>query len=55
MILSKMNAGNPEMVTKEQLLIMASEIDTEIFITIGAGDIDRMVAPLIDLFKIKAG
>lgn len=39
------------LITKSQLLPLLENLNTEVFVTIGAGDIDTMIQPIIDLFK----
>jgi UDP-N-acetylmuramate--alanine ligase len=55
LILDEMVSGNPELVTEEQLYKRFLSIDTEIFITIGAGNIDKMVENLWEKAKAIKG
>ena len=57
-ILDKISNANKKLMTKEELLDYISKNDFEVIATIGAGDIDRLVAPikktLEEQFLIKA-
>jgi len=51
MIAALMKNRNVRVLTKEELLPAAGEFDEGIVLTIGAGDIDRMVDPLTEVLK----
>jgi len=51
MIAALMKNKNVRVLTKEELLPAAGAFDDGIVLTIGAGDIDRMVDPLTELLK----
>lgn len=46
LILNRMKIARKKLVSREDLLNEIKSIDTDIFITIGAGDIDRLVEPV---------
>ncbi len=54
-ILEKMNLPNKQMCTKESLIDRLSGGSYEVLISMGAGDIDRMVEAINQLFGHKAG
>jgi len=54
-ILEKMKLANKQMCTKEGLMERLSEGNYEVLISMGAGDIDRMVDPINQLFGYKTG
>jgi UDP-N-acetylmuramate--alanine ligase len=45
-LLSKISNPNKKIWSKEEVLIKLSTIDSEILITAGAGDIDRLIVPI---------
>lgn len=52
-IFSKMKLENKFLLTKEETLEWLKNYDTEIILTMGAGDIDRMAEPIVDVLKNK--
>ena len=49
MILDKVHAPHKEIIEKEQLISRLALSEATVFLTVGAGDIDRMVAPIKEL------
>jgi UDP-N-acetylmuramate--alanine ligase len=52
-IFSKMKLENKFLLTKEETLEWLKNYDNEIILTMGAGDIDRMAEPIVDVLKNK--
>ena len=52
-ILDQIQNPNKELVADENLLKRVSESDAEVYLTIGAGDIDRFVIPLKDMLEVR--
>ena len=50
-ILHKINKMDKYHVTKEQLFPLLSALQPELLVTLGAGDIDQLVEPIIQLLK----
>ena len=50
-IFDKVTCGKKEMCSKENLLNVLKNKDLEVLITVGAGDIDRLVQPITDMLK----
>lgn len=46
MLLKKINLNDKLLIDKEQVVEKVAELNTDILVTIGAGDIDRLVGPL---------
>ncbi|MCD4770683.1 MAG: UDP-N-acetylmuramate--L-alanine ligase [Bacteroidales bacterium] len=55
MILSKMKLDDKVVVEKEKLLEYLENLNIEILLTIGAGDIDRVVKPIEIMLKRRSG
>lgn len=53
LIHEKMMNKNAQIVSKTELLSLLKSVKTDIVVTMGAGDIDRLVAPIEDLLKEK--
>lgn len=51
MIAAMMKNNNVRVLTREELIPAAGKFDEGVVLTIGAGDIDRFVEPLTDLFR----
>lgn len=51
MLLGKIKLDDKLLIDKEQVVEKISELTTDILVTIGAGDIDRLVAPLKELLS----
>ncbi len=51
MILDKVTSPDKQLVAKEQVLQLLKELNTDIVVTIGAGDIDTLVGPIRDLLQ----
>jgi len=51
MILNKVTANDKQLVAKEEVLQLLKELNTDIVVTIGAGDIDTLVGPIRDLLQ----
>ena len=54
-IFDKMKLENKYLLEKEACLEKVSNDNNEILLTMGAGDIDRMVKPIVELLKEKWG
>lgn len=54
MIAERITHSNKQTLSKEELLSWAGANDPEALLTIGAGDIDKMVKPLADILKQKS-
>lgn len=52
-ILERMQNPNKMLVADENLLELVKEIDSDVFLTIGAGDIDRFVKPIKEILLRK--
>ncbi|MCB0379961.1 MAG: UDP-N-acetylmuramate--L-alanine ligase [Flavobacteriales bacterium] len=52
-LLEKVRCENKKLVQKEELLSYVAENDFEVFLTLGAGDIDVFVEPIANCFKEK--
>ncbi|TDE12380.1 UDP-N-acetylmuramate--L-alanine ligase [Dyadobacter psychrotolerans] len=50
MLLEKVGISDKKIISKEELLKVLPELDTEVIVTIGAGDIDTLVLPIKNLF-----
>ena len=53
MLLNKIRSKNKTLCTKENLIEELILRDPEVLITLGAGDIDQLVSPIIEAFKNK--
>lgn len=53
LLLDKTRCKNKKLVQKEELLSYVTENDFEVFLTLGAGDIDVFVEPIANYFKGK--
>jgi len=53
MLLSKMKSTNKKVLQKNEVLTYLKEHDTEVLLTLGAGDIDTLVEPIEKLLKEK--
>ncbi|MNY59493.1 hypothetical protein D3C86_1959520 [compost metagenome] len=51
MILGKVTSPDKQLVAKEEVLQLIKELNTDIVVTIGAGDIDTLVGPIRDLLQ----
>ncbi len=51
MLLEKINLPDKEVISKENLIPELERLDIEVLVTIGAGDIDRLVSPIAQLLK----
>lgn len=51
LIFEKMKIADKKLVTKDELLEQLKYTDTDIFMTIGAGDIDRLVEPVREILS----
>ena len=51
MILGKVTSPDKQLVAKEEVLQLLKELNTDIVVTIGAGDIDTLVGPIRDLLQ----
>jgi UDP-N-acetylmuramate--alanine ligase len=51
LIFDRMNLGNKKRCNKEELLSILSGITPEVLLTIGAGDIDRLVQPVTQMLR----
>ncbi|WP_291035840.1 UDP-N-acetylmuramate--L-alanine ligase [Dyadobacter sp. 50-39] len=51
MILDKVTSADKQLVAKEEVLQLLKELNTDIVVTIGAGDIDTLVGPIRDLLQ----
>jgi UDP-N-acetylmuramate--alanine ligase len=51
MLLEKVNLEDKVLIEKEQVVAKVSELTTDVLVTIGAGDIDRLVGPLKELLS----
>lgn len=51
MILKRMNCPNKNLVTDEKLMDSVQHINSDVFVTIGAGDIDRFIQPIKELLE----
>ncbi len=51
MLLQRMKLKNKELLSKEQVLDKIKKEQPEVLMTLGAGDIDRLVAPIKDLLE----
>ncbi|SDE72404.1 UDP-N-acetylmuramate--L-alanine ligase [Dyadobacter soli] len=51
MILGKVTSNDKQLVAKEEVLQLLKELNTDIVVTIGAGDIDTLVGPIRDLLQ----
>ncbi|TLU98087.1 UDP-N-acetylmuramate--L-alanine ligase [Dyadobacter luticola] len=51
MLLEKVTIADKQLVSKENVLNILRELDTDIVVTIGAGDIDTLVLPMRDLLR----
>jgi UDP-N-acetylmuramate--alanine ligase len=53
MLLSMMNHSNKHLVQKSDIPVYFTDKNTEILITMGAGDIDTLVEPIETFFRTK--
>ena len=53
-IFNKMNLSNKYLASKEETLEMLKNIESDVVLTMGAGDIDRMVKDIVEIFKSKS-
>lgn len=53
MILGKIKCQNKKIVPKEKLVDWLSSAELDILITMGAGDIDRLVSPIVEMLNQK--
>jgi len=53
MIFDKVKLQDKVMVSQEQLLRVVKELDPELLVTMGAGDINQFVGPLKEWMTIK--
>lgn len=51
MVLENVSIPDKQLVAKEEVLQVLKELNTDIVVTIGAGDIDTLVAPIRDLLQ----
>ncbi|MCF0071536.1 UDP-N-acetylmuramate--L-alanine ligase [Dyadobacter sp. CY261] len=51
MILDKVTSADKQLVAKEEVLQLLKELNTDIVVTIGAGDIDTLVGPIRELLQ----
>ena len=51
MILDKLSIKNKGILTGDEVKAFAAEADWDIFLTIGAGDIDRLVEPIVEVLN----
>lgn len=51
MILDKVTAADKQLVAKEKVLQVLQELNTDIVVTIGAGDIDTLVGPIREMLQ----
>jgi UDP-N-acetylmuramate--alanine ligase len=51
MVLEKVTTPDKQLVAKEEVLKILKELNTDIVVTIGAGDIDTLVEPIRNLLK----
>jgi UDP-N-acetylmuramate--alanine ligase len=51
MILERMKNSNKKIVSDGALLETLSEVESDVFLTVGAGDIDRFVYPIKNLLE----
>jgi UDP-N-acetylmuramate--alanine ligase len=51
MLLHKINKMDKYCVDKEQLLPLLSALQPELLVTLGAGDIDKLVEPITNMLK----
>jgi UDP-N-acetylmuramate--alanine ligase len=54
MIASKISHARKQVISKDELLEWTKNHDPEVLLTIGAGDIDKMVKPLAEILKTKS-
>ncbi|WP_416866773.1 MAG: UDP-N-acetylmuramate--L-alanine ligase [Imperialibacter sp.] len=54
MIASKISHSRKQVISKDELLAWTKSHDPEVLLTIGAGDIDKMVKPLAEILKTKS-
>lgn len=54
MLLANISHDRKQVLSKKDLLSWAESNDPELLLTIGAGDIDKMVKPLADILKSKS-
>jgi len=52
MLLDKISIADKSIVSKQELLQLLLTLDTEVIVTIGAGDIDTLVQPIKNLFVV---
>ena len=52
-LLELITNDNKKLISKEELVGCAEAYDSGVFVTIGAGDIDRFVQPIKDVFMNK--
>ena len=50
-IFEKITASNKVLITKSELLDVLSKRDIDVLMTVGAGDIDKLVEPIADMLK----
>ncbi len=51
MLLDKVELSNKKIIAKEEVIATLESLDIEVLVTIGAGDIDRLVAPIAALLQ----
>ncbi len=54
MIANRISHNRKKVISKEELLAWTKSHDPEVLLTIGAGDIDKMVKPLAEILKTKS-
>lgn len=54
-LLSHVPIPRKEWISKDRLTKRINELETDVLITMGAGDIDRMVRPIVEMLKKKYG
>lgn len=51
MLMEKITAKEKQLITKDKVLNVLADLNTDIVVTIGAGDIDTLVEPIRNLLK----
>lgn len=52
-IFDRITASNKVLITKNELLDVLSKRDIDVLMTIGAGDIDKLVEPIAEMLKVR--
>lgn len=54
-LLDKIRSSSKHLTSKEELVNLLTGLDSEVILMMGAGDIDRLVAPVASAMKMKGG